>query len=105
MTGIIAVFAPAADTVMQYRQFIETLSPEVYERLKRAVEIGKWPDGRALTQEQRAQTLQAVIAWGELHLPPHERVGYIDPGPKAGGTCGTPLEQPLTWLHRGDGDA
>ena len=48
----------------------------------------EWPDGRRLSPEQREETMQAVIAWGEMHLPPHERVGYIDRGSKqAGQTC------------------
>jgi hypothetical protein len=34
----------------------------------------------------------AVIAYGELYLPPEERVGYINKGPKAGDQCD---EQPV----------
>ena len=52
-----------------------------------------------LTPEQRENALQAVIAWGEQHLPPTERVGYIDKGPKAGDTCDDPVETPLNWLE------
>jgi uncharacterized protein YeaC (DUF1315 family) len=68
---------------MNYRDYVENLAPEVYERLKRAVETGRWPDGRPVSPEQREHCLQAVIAWGERHLPPEERVGYIDRGRKA----------------------
>lgn len=68
---------------MDYNDTLDTLDPALYERLKRAVETGRWPDGRALTPEQRAHCLRAVIAWGERHLPPQERVGYIDRGRKA----------------------
>ena len=82
---------------MQYDDLINSLTPEAYERLARAVETGKWPDGSALTREQRETTLQAVIAWGERHLPPEQRVGYIDRGHKAGQTCDDPGPQPLNW--------
>lgn len=66
----------------RYDEVIRSLTPEVYRRLLAAVETGKWADGRPLSEAQRAHTLQAVIAWGELHLPPEERVGHIDRGHK-----------------------
>ena len=80
---------------MEYRETIEGMSAEVYERLKLALELGRWPDGRVLTPEQKQETMQAVIAWGQLHLPEEERVGYIDAGSKQGESCDDP--QPLKW--------
>ena len=82
---------------MDYRELIETMTEEVYCNLKRSVEIGKWPDGRPLTREQRQEAMQAIIAWGELHLPETERVGYIDKGHKAGDSCDDPQPEPLNW--------
>lgn len=82
---------------MSYQHAIANMTPEVYERLKRAVELGRWPDGRPLTPEQRASCLEAVIAWGRLNLPEQERVGYIDRGHKAGDVCDDPEPQALTW--------
>jgi len=76
---------------------IETMTPDVYRRLKTAVELGKWPDGSLLTPEQRQQSLQAVIAWGERHLPQSERVGHINKGHKAGQECDEPEAEPLNW--------
>ena len=82
---------------MDYTQLIATMTPEIYRRLRLAVELGKWPDGRALTPEQRENALQAVIAWGEQHLPEDQRVGHIDRGHKAGDSCDDPDETPLNW--------
>ena len=48
---------------------IENITPEIYESLKLAVEIGKWPDGRKLTKEQKELSLQAMIAWEMQNLP------------------------------------
>ncbi len=76
---------------------IDTMSPDIYRSLVRSVELGKWPDGRPLTPEQRENALQAIIAWGEKHLEETERVGYIDKGHKAGDTCDEPDEMPLNW--------
>ena len=76
---------------------IEAMTPEVYQSLRRAVELGKWPDGRPVTREQREHAMQAIIAWGETHLEATERVGYIDKGHKAGEACDVPRETPLNW--------
>ncbi len=82
---------------MDYRQLIQNMTPQLYRSLKRSVELGKWPDGRHLTREQRQEAMQAIIAWGELHLPEHERVGYIDKGHKGGDNCDAPGETLLKW--------
>jgi len=82
---------------MDYLKLIEDMTPEIYRSLKRSVEIGKWPDGRPVNPQQRQAALQAVIAWGKLHLPDNEQVGYIDKGHKAGDVCDDPVETPLKW--------
>lgn len=82
---------------MDYRQLIASMTVETYHSLRRAVELGKWPDGRPLTPEQRENALQAVIAWGEKHLEAEQRAGYIDKGHKAGDSCDDPAETPLSW--------
>ncbi len=82
---------------MDYQQLIENMPEETYQNLKRAVELGKWPDGKALTREQRENTLQAVIAWGKHHLQEREQVGYINKKQKEGDVCDSPEETPLTW--------
>jgi len=82
---------------MDYQQLIETMSPDIYQSLKRSLEVGKWPDGKPLTPAQRESAMQAVIAWGEKHLPATERVGYIDKGRKAGDSCDDPQETLINW--------
>ena len=60
-----------------FKHVIANMPEEVYQRLKTAVEIGKWPDGIALTAEQKASSLQAVLMWQGLHVdnPEHMSVG------------------------------
>ena len=70
---------------MNIEQMLSVLDPEIVQRLKTAVEIGKWPNGVALTQEQREIYMQAVLAWEYKHLPEEERTGYIDRGKKKEG--------------------
>jgi uncharacterized protein len=82
---------------MDYQQAINDMSPDIYQRLVRAIEIGKWPDNKPLTPEQREHAMRAVIAWGERHLPVQQRVGYIDKQHKEGQSCDAPVETPLKW--------
>ncbi|MDP5291506.1 DUF1315 family protein [Oceanimonas sp. CHS3-5] len=60
-----------------FQQAIAAMPKEVYERLKTAVELGKWPDGSALTQEQKENSMQAVLAWQAMHNdnPEHMSIG------------------------------
>jgi uncharacterized protein YeaC (DUF1315 family) len=60
-----------------FKEMIENITPEIYQNLKLAVEIGKWPDGRKLTQEQKELSLQAMIAWEIQNLPEDQRTGYM----------------------------
>ena len=85
---------------MDYQQLLDSITPEVYENLKRAVELGKWPDGKRLTEEQRQTSMQAVIAYELKHLSEDQRSGYIPPKPHT--HCGgegevAEAEQPLNW--------
>jgi len=87
------------DKHMDYQQLIDSMTPEIYRNLVRAIEIGKWPDGKPLSAQQREDVMQAIIAWGQAHLPEAERVGYIDKRHKAGDVCDDPEEQPLSWKN------
>ncbi|HEA52086.1 hypothetical protein LCGC14_0771420 [marine sediment metagenome] len=73
---------------MTYEELIERLDPNVYQSLRQSIELGKWPDGRKITPEQRATSLEAVIYYENLHnIPEQERVGFLDRGRKAGTAC------------------
>jgi len=64
---------------MTLDQMLEAITPEIYQSLRRAVELGKWPNGTRLTQEQRETSLRAVIAYEHRHnIPETQRVGFID---------------------------
>ena len=79
---------------MNIEQMLAVLDPEIVGRLKTAIEIGKWPNGVALTQEQRQICMQAVYAWEIKHLPEDERSGYIDRGTKEDEHCDSHVEEP-----------
>ena len=83
---------------MDFQQLLNNITPDIYQNLKRAVELGKWPDGNRLTPEQRDLCMQAMIAYETKHLPPEERSGYVPPKPTA---CDTDealdVEETLKW--------
>ena len=58
---------------MNIEQMLAVLNPEIVERLKTAVEIGKWPNGIALSKVQRETCMQAEYAWDMKHLPEEKR--------------------------------
>ena len=80
---------------MDLKQLLDSITPEVYESLKRAIEVGKWPDGRVLTGGQQELCIQAVIAYDE-RKPADQRTGYVPPKTTA---CApeVPEETPIKW--------
>jgi uncharacterized protein YeaC (DUF1315 family) len=84
---------------MGVQKLLETITPDIYESLKRAIELGKWADGRRLDKEQKELCMQAVIAYEKNNVSEHERTGYIPPKPHS--HCGSDgevvSETPLKW--------
>ena len=88
---------------------LDSITPEIHENLKSAVETGRWANGDRLTPQQLEHSLQAIIAWETRHLPEHQRVGYIDtsalqkshcdePGHTHAESCATDVDaQTLVW--------
>ncbi len=52
---------------MDLKDIVSTMTPEVRENLSRAIEIGRWPDGSRLTEQQKADSMQALIAWDAFY--------------------------------------
>ncbi|MTD39842.1 DUF1315 family protein [Erwinia sp. CPCC 100877] len=62
---------------MEMEQILAAMTPEIYQRLATAVELGKWPDGVPLTPEQKENTLQLLLLWQSRHnhQPGHMTLG------------------------------
>ncbi|WP_257267056.1 YeaC family protein [Endozoicomonas sp. ONNA2] len=71
---------------MQLDAFLAKMTPAIHQALKQALELGKWPDGRAMSEAERDASLQAVIVYEHEHLPASERVGYMPDKCKSTGT-------------------
>lgn len=52
---------------MNIDEMISGMTEDVYQRLVTAVELGKWPDGVALTPAQKENSLQLVMLWQARH--------------------------------------
>ncbi|PRY61634.1 MULTISPECIES: YeaC family protein [Vreelandella] len=64
---------------MTFDKMINQMTPAIYESLKQAVSLRKWPDGRFLTQEQTELCLEAVMRYeAENNVPEENRVGYLE---------------------------
>ena len=63
---------------MEYNQLIAQLTPEVYLRLKTALELGKWPDGRVLNDDQKASCMEAVLRYQSMKLDPTQHSGFME---------------------------
>ncbi len=77
---------------MNKQTVLASLTPDLVDKFRVAIELGKWSDGRKLTAEQRETCMQAVMIWEHEHLSPAERVGFIhkpirDDGTTVGAEC------------------
>lgn len=67
---------------MSIDSLVADITPEIYQSMQKAIETGKWPNGVPVNEEQRANCLQIIIAYDELHKDTEERVGYLPAKPK-----------------------
>ena len=78
--------------MIDFAEKSQQLTPELYQRFRQALELGKWPDGSVVSDEHRDIALQAIIVYENAHLPPEQRTGYIEDGCRSGADD---EEQPL----------
>jgi len=53
---------------MNVLEIVDSLSEEMYQRLKYAAETGKWPEGTVVDKPQRDSALQLIMAYQAKHL-------------------------------------
>ena len=52
---------------MDYSQAVGNLNQDVINKLRTAIEIGRWESGDKVTQEQLDTAMQAVMFWQSRH--------------------------------------
>lgn len=64
---------------MTFEEIVQKIDPQIYTNLRTALELGKWPDGRVLTREQKEISMQAVIYYeNKTDVAESDRIGFID---------------------------
>ncbi|MFO7786759.1 DUF1315 family protein [Vreelandella utahensis] len=64
---------------MTYEELIRQLDPRIYQRLRESLQLGKWPDGTPLSEEQKRICMEAIIWYENEHgIPEEERTGTIE---------------------------
>lgn len=83
---------------MTFDKMIRQMTPAIYDSLKQAVSLRKWPDGRMLTSEQIELCLEAVMKYEVEHgVAPEQRVGYLE---QSG--CGSDMKEngdAIKWVN------
>ncbi|UYG01173.1 MULTISPECIES: YeaC family protein [unclassified Halomonas] len=86
---------------MSFERMISQMTPSIYESLKQAVSLRKWPDGRFLTAEQTELCLEAVIRFEiENNVPDENRVGYLERRTCGAGATGAGVSPEMAGLGR-----
>lgn len=64
---------------IHFEEAARQLTPELLSRFRQALELGRWPDGRAVTEAQKTLLMETIlIAEAARNLPEEQRTGYID---------------------------
>jgi uncharacterized protein len=86
---------------MTFDRMIQQMTPTLYERLKQAVSLRKWPDGRMLTAKQTELCLEAVMRYElENGVPETQRVGYLEQRTCGSASSGADVPPELAGLAR-----
>ncbi len=56
-------------------ELVGRMSPEIYERLKEAVALGRFNEQERMSEELLRQCMQLLILYEAHHLESHERTG------------------------------
>ncbi|MAD58336.1 MAG: hypothetical protein CMK44_07160 [Porticoccus sp.] len=88
---------------MEFQQLLNSVTPEIYKKIKTAVEIGKWANGIKLTKDQIENSIQILIAYDAANKAQGDRVGYV-PVKKEKDACDLEanikdIEQTIKWKN------
>ena len=66
-------------------ELVESLTPSMVGDLKQAIELGKFPDGKVVSNEQKELMIEATILYDAQKLPEEDRTGFIHRKKQASG--------------------
>ncbi len=89
---------------MTFDRMIQQMTPAIYDSLKQAVALRKWPDGRLLTPEQTELCLEAVMRYEiENNVPEEQRVGFLQQRTCGADSSGAGVDPELAGLAKDAG--
>ena len=56
-------------------ELVSRITPDVYERLKEAVALGRWSEEQRLSPQQTEQCMQLIILYEAHHVDTEARIG------------------------------
>ncbi len=54
------------------------LTPELYEQFRQAIALGKWPDGRVVSEKQKKIMLESVIIYEANNVSEEKRTAILE---------------------------
>lgn len=64
---------------MTVDELINSMTPEIYNNMKTALELSRWPDGRKLESDQKTLCMEALIRYENIaDMPAEQRIGYME---------------------------
>ena len=63
---------------MSFAAMVDGLTPQMRDSFQRAIELGRWPDGRPVEQAQREMMMQALLLWQGKYDADHGEAYSID---------------------------
>ena len=65
--------------MMTVDELIKAMTPDVFQNMKGALELSRWPDGRKMDREQKGLCMEALIRYEEMtDMPADQRIGYME---------------------------
>lgn len=64
---------------MTVDELIKAMTPDMFQNMKGALELSRWPDGRKMDGEQKVLCMEALIRYEEMtDMPSDQRIGYME---------------------------
>lgn len=64
---------------MTVDELIKAMTPDVFQNMKSALELSRWPDGRKMDSDQKVLCMEALIRYEEMtNMPAEQRIGYME---------------------------
>lgn len=89
---------------MDFQTLVAEMNPDIYQNLKTSLELGKWPNGERLTEDQKELCMQAIIVYEHQRtMDEKDRTGFVERGECSSNPSGE--QQTLNIIDLLNGDA